>query len=101
MVALRFNPSLRIFGERLSAAGKHPRLINGAVMRKLLVLAYGIFRSRGLRPQLRLTRNTVSTARLATARSRRLLDYRYRELVRHPKTAYLDAPLATNLSKPK
>jgi transposase len=45
MVALRFNPALRIFGERLSAAGKHKRLINGAVMRKLLVLAYGILRS--------------------------------------------------------
>ena len=45
MVALRFNPTLRLFGERLSAAGKHKRLINGAVMRKLLVLAYGILRS--------------------------------------------------------
>jgi transposase len=45
MVAIRFNPTLRLFGERLSAAGKHKRLINGAVMRKLLVLAYGILRS--------------------------------------------------------
>ena len=32
-------------GRLLSAAGKHKRLINGAVMRKLLVLAYGILRS--------------------------------------------------------
>jgi hypothetical protein len=39
MVALRCNPILRIFAERLSAAGKHKRLIIGAVMRKLLVLA--------------------------------------------------------------
>ena len=31
--------------ERLSAAGKHKRLIIGAVMRKLLVLAFGILRS--------------------------------------------------------
>jgi transposase len=45
MVALRCNPILRIFAERLSAAGKHKRLIIGAVMRKLLVLAYGILRS--------------------------------------------------------
>ncbi|HEV3090251.1 MAG TPA: transposase [Candidatus Cybelea sp.] len=45
MVALRFNPTLRIFAERLLAAGKHKRLIIGAVMRKLLVLAYGILRS--------------------------------------------------------
>ncbi len=45
IVALRFNPTLRIFAERLLAAGKHKRLIIGAVMRKLLVLAYGILRS--------------------------------------------------------
>ncbi len=45
MVALRFNPTLRIFAERLLAAGKHKRLVIGAVMRKLLVLAYGILRS--------------------------------------------------------
>jgi transposase len=45
MVALRFNPTLRVFAERLLAAGKHKRLIIGAVMRKLLVLAYGILRS--------------------------------------------------------
>lgn len=45
IVALRFNPLLRIFAERLAAVGKHKRLIIGAVMRKLLVLAYGILRS--------------------------------------------------------
>lgn len=48
MVALRFNPKLRIFAQRLLAAGKHRRLIIGAVMRKLLVLAYGILRSGGM-----------------------------------------------------
>jgi transposase len=46
IVALRFNPVLKIFADRLAAAGKHKRLIIGAVMRKLLVLAYGILRSR-------------------------------------------------------
>ncbi len=45
IVALRFNPILKIFADRLLAAGKHKRLIIGAVMRKLLVLAYGILRS--------------------------------------------------------
>ncbi len=45
MVAVRFNPILRVFADRLLAAGKHKRLIVGAVMRKLLVLAYGILRS--------------------------------------------------------
>jgi transposase len=45
MVALRFNPTLRVFADRLVAAGKHKRLVIGAVMRKLLVLAYGILRS--------------------------------------------------------
>ncbi|HVR48052.1 MAG TPA: transposase [Candidatus Binatia bacterium] len=45
IVALRFNPVLKIFADRLATAGKHKRLIIGAVMRKLLVLAYGILRS--------------------------------------------------------
>jgi transposase len=45
MVALRFNPILRFFADRIIAAGKHKRLVIGAVMRKLLVLAYGILRS--------------------------------------------------------
>ena len=45
LVARRCNPSLRVFADRLLAAGKHKRLIIGAVMRKLLVLAYGILRS--------------------------------------------------------
>ena len=45
IVALRFNPILKIFADRLQAAGKHKRLIIGAVMRKLLVLAYGVLRS--------------------------------------------------------
>jgi transposase len=45
IVALRFNPILRVFADRLAAVGKHKRLIIGAVMRKLLVLAYGIIRS--------------------------------------------------------
>jgi transposase len=45
IVAQRFNPTLRIFAERLLTAGKHKQLVVGAVMRKLLVLAYGILRS--------------------------------------------------------
>jgi transposase len=45
IVALRFNPVLRVFADRLAAVGKHKRLIIGAVMRKLLVLAYGVLRS--------------------------------------------------------
>jgi hypothetical protein len=45
IVAQRFNPTLRIFAGRLLTAGKHKQLVVGAVMRKLLVLAYGILRS--------------------------------------------------------
>ncbi|MGB8625971.1 MAG: transposase [Candidatus Cybelea sp.] len=45
IVARRFNPTLRIFAERLLSAGKHKQLVIGAVMRKLLALAYGILRS--------------------------------------------------------
>ncbi|MGA7201189.1 MAG: transposase [Candidatus Cybelea sp.] len=35
MVALRCNPTLRIFAERLSAVGKHKRFVIAAVIRKL------------------------------------------------------------------
>jgi transposase len=45
IVALRFNPTLKIFADRLATSGKHKRLVIGAVMRKLLVLAYGILQS--------------------------------------------------------
>jgi transposase len=45
LVAIRFNPTLKAFAERLLAAGKHRMLVVGAVMRKLLILAYGILRS--------------------------------------------------------
>jgi transposase len=45
IVALRFNPILQVFADRLVAAGKHKQLVIGAVMRKLLVLAFGILRS--------------------------------------------------------
>lgn len=45
IVALRFNPVLRAFADRMAAVGKHKRLIIGAVMRKLLVLAFAILRS--------------------------------------------------------
>jgi hypothetical protein len=38
-------PFLRSLPIRLQATGKHTRLIIGAVMRKLSVLAYGIIRS--------------------------------------------------------
>jgi len=44
-VARRFNPTLRIFAERLLSAGKHKQLVIGAVMRNLLALAYGMLRS--------------------------------------------------------
>jgi len=43
--ARRFNPVFKAFAERLAAAGKHNMLILGAIMRKLLVLAFAILRS--------------------------------------------------------
>lgn len=39
------NPVLRAFAERLAGTGKPPMVIIGAVMRKLLVLAYGVLKS--------------------------------------------------------
>lgn len=45
IVASRHNPLLTTFAKRLADAGKHPMKIIGALMRKLLVLAYGVLKS--------------------------------------------------------
>lgn len=46
LVAMRHNPVLREFAERLRERGKHPMAIVGAVMRKLLHLIYGVLTSK-------------------------------------------------------
>lgn len=46
LAAMRFNPTLRAFSARLRTAGKHPMVIVGAVMRKLLHLVYGVLKHR-------------------------------------------------------
>lgn len=48
-VAMRYNPILKAFSERLKAAGKPPKVILVAVMRKLIVLAFSILKL-GLTP---------------------------------------------------
>ena len=45
VVAMRANPLLRAFAERLRAAGKPTMVIIGALMRKLLHLAFGVLKS--------------------------------------------------------
>jgi transposase len=45
LVAMRANPTLRAFADRLRAAGKRPKVIVVAVMRKRLLLAWVILRS--------------------------------------------------------
>ncbi len=40
LVAIRHNPDLRVFAARLRARGKPPKVVLGAVMRKLVVLAW-------------------------------------------------------------
>jgi transposase len=45
IVAMRHNPRLRAFAERLRALGKPNKKIIIAAMRKLLVLAYGVLKS--------------------------------------------------------
>jgi transposase len=45
IVAMRANPRLRAFAERLRAAGKCPKVVVVAVMRKLLELAWTLLRS--------------------------------------------------------
>jgi transposase len=46
IVAIRCNPVLKAFAERLRLAGKRGKQIIAAVMRRLLVLAYGVLKSR-------------------------------------------------------
>lgn len=46
IAAIRFNPIVRRFAERLRAAGKSKMLIIGAVMRKLVHIAYGVLKHR-------------------------------------------------------
>jgi transposase len=45
MVAMRHNPILRAFAQRLQASGHAPKSVIVAVMRKLLHLAYGVLKS--------------------------------------------------------
>ena len=45
VVAMRADPALRAFAERLRAAGKGPKVVIVAVMRKLLELAWTLLRS--------------------------------------------------------
>jgi transposase len=45
IVGMRCNPVLKAFADRLRAAGKRGKQIIAAVMRRLLVLAYGVVKS--------------------------------------------------------
>jgi transposase len=45
MVALRFNPLVREFGERLLSRGKSRMAVVGAAMRKLLHIVFGVLKS--------------------------------------------------------
>ena len=44
-VAMRCNPALRVFADRLRARGKRPKIVITAVMRKLLLLAWTLLRT--------------------------------------------------------
>jgi transposase len=45
IVAMRANPALPVFAERLRATGKRPKVVITAVMRKLLLLAWTLLRT--------------------------------------------------------
>ena len=45
IVAMRHNPAVRAFAERLRARGKPPMVVVGAAMRKLVHLIYGVLKS--------------------------------------------------------
>src|SRR5262249_62256894 len=46
LTAIRFNPLLRGFSERLVRAGKPTRQAVGACLRKLVMLCYGVLKNR-------------------------------------------------------
>jgi len=46
MVALRYNPIIKSFGERLRASGKTKMQVIGAAMRKLIHIVYGVLKNR-------------------------------------------------------
>lgn len=45
LVALRYNPDIKAFGQRLLLAGKPRMLVVGAVMRKLIHIIFGVLKS--------------------------------------------------------
>ncbi|MCR5881406.1 transposase [Rhizobacter sp. J219] len=45
LVALRHNPAIKAFGERLKAHGLAPKAVVGASMRKLVHFLFGVVRS--------------------------------------------------------
>ena len=45
MTALRFNPAVKAFGDRLKERGKEKMVVIGAAMRKLLHICYGVLKS--------------------------------------------------------
>ena len=45
VTAMRWNPAVKPLVERLQKRGKLPKVILGAVMRKLIHLAYGVLKS--------------------------------------------------------
>ncbi|TNC94360.1 MAG: transposase IS116/IS110/IS902 family protein, partial [Stygiobacter sp.] len=46
LTARRHNPTLKAFADRLKEAGKSPKVVLVAVARKLLVIAYGVMKTR-------------------------------------------------------
>ena len=46
MVAIRHNPAIQVFSQRLTAAGKCKMVIIGAAMRKLVHIIYGVLKNR-------------------------------------------------------
>jgi len=61
ITALRYNPIIKEFGQRLAARGKHKMVIIGAAMRKLVHLAYGVLKSgRPFDPDFVKNRNVIS-----------------------------------------
>lgn len=59
--ALRCNPAVKAFGDRLKDRGKRPMVVVGAAMRKLLAIAFGVLKSgRPFDPNYALSRQPAT-----------------------------------------
>ncbi len=80
--AIRCNDAIRAFAERLKKAGKPPKVVIVACMRKLLTIMNSMVKQCAVGPESRLTLNTVALSPCQADRRAKASLHRQRELDR-------------------